>query len=87
LDVVDGYWVKPFGGLTCDFWAKNAKNNFMTAAKAIKSVVSTFMATLAWMVEGEEAGNVRHRCGCEVDADAGRPRRSAALCGVVAFVA
>jgi hypothetical protein len=26
VDVVDSLSFKPFGGLTCDFWAENAKN-------------------------------------------------------------
>jgi hypothetical protein len=28
MDVVDGEWIRWFWDLTCDFWAKNAKNNF-----------------------------------------------------------
>jgi hypothetical protein len=30
MDVVGGEWVRWFLDLTCDFWAKNEKNNFWT---------------------------------------------------------
>jgi hypothetical protein len=34
--------VKWFPGLTCDFWAENARRKIKTKAKAIKSVASPF---------------------------------------------
>ena len=40
MDVVGGEWVRWFWGLTCDFWAKNEKNNFGAMVKVMKSVAS-----------------------------------------------
>jgi hypothetical protein len=42
MDVVGGEWVKWFWGLTCDFWAKNAKNNLRDRdVKWIESLIAT----------------------------------------------
>jgi hypothetical protein len=42
MDVVGREWVRWFWGLTCDFWAKNAKNKNRQRQKAVKSVASPF---------------------------------------------
>jgi hypothetical protein len=42
MDGVGGKWVRCFLDLTCDFWAKNEKNNFRVRVKAMKSVALSF---------------------------------------------